>query len=50
VKHTGSVSLVTILSSMPRGEVDVTPEPAALETPALEAPEQSSDTSNEGII
>jgi len=52
VKHTGSVSLVTILSSMPRGEViDVTPEPEPPEPVALEAPKQSSeDTSNEGII
>jgi hypothetical protein len=35
VKHTGSVSLVSILSSMPRGHtIDVTPpEPAALPAP-----------------
>jgi hypothetical protein len=41
VKHTGSVSLVAILSSMPRGQVvDVTP-------PALEAPESETAVSSQ---
>ncbi len=40
VRHTGSVSLVAILSSMPRVERDVTP-------PAIE---QSKESTEEGII
>jgi hypothetical protein len=35
-KHTGSVSLIAVLSSLPRGrEIDATPSPAALPAPTL---------------
>lgn len=44
VKHTGSVSLVAVLSSLPRQEVDVTPRVAepALEDKNKEVPEKNS--------
>ena len=50
VRHTGSVSLMAVLSSLPRGEVDITPAVPALEAPAPEAenvPQKNSAQKNE---